>query len=60
MSAHVCDHKSGTDKNDLDAKYLKSYEAFYGDKEEYTEYFDGLLDRRLDGPPIIVDRTDVQ
>jgi hypothetical protein len=49
----------GPSKNDLDAKYLKSYEAFYGEKEEFTEYFDGLLERRLDGPPINLDDPDV-
>ena len=49
---------AGPTKNDLDAKYLKSYEAFYGVKDEFTQYFDELLNRRLDGPPINVCEED--
>ena len=49
---------AGPSKNDLDAKYLKSYEAFYGVKDDFTEYFDGLFDHRLDGPPINVCEED--
>jgi hypothetical protein len=52
----VCN--AGLTKNDLDAKYLKSYEAFYGVKDDFTEYFDGLFNRRLDGPPINVGKED--